>query len=198
MADEELDGLEAEFEEPFDVVLGAVGEHGVGGVAEDLVLDRAAQQFIDGKAEQLSLEVPEGVVDGADGVACEAVGAVGGGRAAHEVPVLLDGHRVLALEEGREVVVDDGEDGAAHWGESDAPGSVFGGDDAGGAAPGFAPVPAREFVFVAGHWAGEVSGAGYGGDARLGLDGRRQGDGGGSDFFDLQFVPPEQLLVVSG
>ena len=71
-AQEELDRLEPELEEPGDAALGAVGEVGVAGVAGDALLLRPAQQLVDRAAEQLALQVPERVVDRADRVAGQA------------------------------------------------------------------------------------------------------------------------------
>ena len=132
---EELDRLEAQFQEPVYAVCHAIGCVGVAGVAENLVFLRAAEQFIDGLAEQLALEVPEGVVHGTDGVACQADVAVCAGGTLHHVPGFFCRHAVLADKDGCELVVDDAVDGRAVDGDAKSPCAVLGGYDAGCASP---------------------------------------------------------------
>ena len=74
----ELGGSEAELLIPLDV--------GAGGVAEESIFSRATQDLVDGPAEQLALEVPEGEVHGTDGIASEASGAVVDGGVDHHGP----------------------------------------------------------------------------------------------------------------
>ena len=132
---EQLHRLEAEFQEPVDAVGDAVGSVGVAGVAENLVLLRTAEQFIDRHAKQLAFEIPERVVNGADGVARQADIAVSGGSALHHVPCLFGRHAVLPDENRRELVVDDGVDRRGVDGDAQPPSAVFGGNHASGSAP---------------------------------------------------------------
>src|SRR5579883_2912216 len=104
---EDLDGLEAQLEEPRDTLLGAVGEIGVARVAGNALLLRATEKLVDGPPEQLALEVPEGDVHRADGVARQSSGAIGSRDAAQDVPELLRGHTVLAGQHRRKMAVDD-------------------------------------------------------------------------------------------
>ena len=167
-------------------MLRPVGERSVGGVAEDFVLHRPAEQLIDGAVQQLAFEVPQCVVHRAYGVAGESVSSVWRGRAAHGVPALFDRHRALPAQQRREVVVDDGEDGPAHRGHPKPPRSVLGGHDAGGALPLRRPSAPAEVAGVPRHRAGEMPRARNRRNARLGFHRRRQFDGYGSNVFDFQ------------
>ena len=116
----ELEHLEAALDVPVDVV--------AGDVAGDPVADLAADERIHRLVEQLADEVPERQVDGADGVGRESLGAVGASGAEHQVPALLDGEAVLALQQRREVVADDRRDRIAVVGPAETEGAVLGGD----------------------------------------------------------------------
>ena len=73
----DLEGVEAEFEGPVEVV---------GGDLEvNLVAARASEQAIDGLIEELSFEVPEGEIDAGLGDGCDAACAEALGGAPHEV-----------------------------------------------------------------------------------------------------------------
>ena len=90
---------EAELQVPVGVAAGRV--------AEQLVAGRTAEQLVHRTLQQLSLEVPQGEVDGADRVGVQAGGAVGRSHAHHHVVALLRGQAGFPLEPGPEVVVDD-------------------------------------------------------------------------------------------
>ena len=74
----ELGGSETELLVPLDVRSG--------GVAEESIFSRATQDLVDGFSEQLALEVPDGEVHGADGIASEAGRAVVDGGVDHHGP----------------------------------------------------------------------------------------------------------------
>ena len=65
----------------------------------------ASEQSIDGDIEETAADVPEGVVDGADGHHEESVAGVTVG-AVHLVPEFFAGERVFADKEGAKVFVD--------------------------------------------------------------------------------------------
>ena len=96
----QLHGPEAELQEPRDAVLGAVGDVGVAGVAEDLLLLRPTQKRVHGQVEQLTLQVPQRIVHGADGVARQASGAVRGRGSLHLVPQAFRGQAALPFQQG--------------------------------------------------------------------------------------------------
>jgi hypothetical protein len=66
----------------------------------------ASEKAIDGYAEVAAADIPQRVVDGADGHHEESVTGVSIG-AVHLVPERFAGERVLADEEGAKLVVDD-------------------------------------------------------------------------------------------
>ena len=67
---EKFCGLETEFHIPFLIE--------AGGVAENLLLLRSAEEFINRSAEQFALEIPECAIDCTDGVTGESGGPEGG------------------------------------------------------------------------------------------------------------------------
>src|SRR5258708_3176691 len=98
LAQENIDRLEAEFEEPGHALVGAVGKVGVACVAGDALLLRPTQQLVDRPAEQLALQVPQRDVDGTDRVAAEPGATVRCRAAPQHVPVLLGCRGVLPDE----------------------------------------------------------------------------------------------------
>ena len=183
VAGEEFDGFETEFEEPVDAIFGAVRQVCVAGVAEDFVFLRAAQKFVHRALEDLSFQVPQGIVHGADSVAGQACGVVGGRGAAHQVPALFRGHAVLSDQQGGEVIVYEAGDRIAVDGHPEAPGAVFRGDHAGHARPAGAPISAFEFG-IAFHGVDKALGRHFGHSGLSGLL-RRKVDGYGADVFDF-------------
>ena len=160
MAQEDLDRLEAQLEVPFQIVAGLVVEHGVGGITENAVLDRAAEQFVHRPAQQLPFQVPERVINGADGVAGHPDGAVWRGGAPHHVPQLLGRHGVLPIQQLGKVIVDDRADRSRHVGEAQPPGAIICGDDTGRARPAITPATTGHVVGVPIHRADEVAAVG--------------------------------------
>ena len=104
----ELHVLVAEVDEVLDVVA-----RGIGG---DAVPDLPAKQSVHRNAHRLPGDVPQGVVDGADGVEGQALAPVVEARAPHDVPEAFDLERVLAEEESFQVILD----GVAHPVAADA------------------------------------------------------------------------------
>ena len=96
----DLEGVEAELHGPVEVV-GC-------DVDVDLVAAGSAEQPIDGLFEELALEVPEGEVDAGLCDGCDAARAESLGGAPHEVVEELGGEAVASLQQGAEVVVDEG------------------------------------------------------------------------------------------
>ena len=104
----------AAFHPGASVLVGAVAEAGV--VDGDAVAAAAAEEVVDGLAGVLAGDVPEGDVDGADGAGFGAAEAVGVDGGEHGMPVALDVEGILFEEEGGELVVDEGADGAGRVG----------------------------------------------------------------------------------
>ena len=69
------------------------------GVAADLFLETAAEEFPDGQAERLALDVPEREVNAAHRVQADAASARVDGAVIHQVPEPLGLERVLADEQ---------------------------------------------------------------------------------------------------
>ena len=116
----DLEGVEAEFEGPVEVV----GCY----IEVNLIATGASEQAIDGLVEELALEVPEGEVDAGLGDGGDAACAESLGGAPHEVVEVLGGEAVAAFEEGAEVVVDEGCGELAEAALSEAVCAVFGDD----------------------------------------------------------------------
>ena len=87
----DLEGVEAEFEGPVEVVGGDVDVN--------FVAAGASEQAIDGLFEELALEVPEREVDAGLGDGCDAACAETLGGTPHEVVEVFGGEAVAAFEE---------------------------------------------------------------------------------------------------
>ena len=80
---------------------------GAGGVEDELVAHRAAEQVVDRLLPHLAEEVPQREVDAADGVQDDPLAPVVQRGQVHLVPDLLDVGDQLALDEPGEVLLDD-------------------------------------------------------------------------------------------
>ncbi|HZG68943.1 MAG TPA: hypothetical protein VEZ12_19560 [Herpetosiphonaceae bacterium] len=88
------------------------------------------------------MQIPEGEVDGADGIGGQSGRAVGLGQAEHHVGETLDGVALLADQPRRQVIVDNGGDRPAMRGVAEAPAAVLGRYLAPDAFPRRQPLPA--------------------------------------------------------
>ena len=185
-AQEQLHRLEPQFQEPVDAVRGPVRDVRVAGVAEDLLLLRTAKQLVNGTPQDLALQIPQRVVDCADGEACQSSAAVRGGGSLHQVPEPLRGHAVLALDHTGEMVVDDADGRAAVQGHPKTPGPVLGRNDACRSLPVGRPVGTGQ-LRVSAHRANEAV-TGLLRDPGLRLDLRRDVDRYGANGLDLHIA----------
>ena len=90
-------------------LLGSAGA-GVIVAAHAAGVEGSAQELVDGQAEDLAADVPEGLVDAGDGGAHDGAGAIEAVDV-HGLPVVLDLHGVAADQEVAEIV-DAGDGGA--------------------------------------------------------------------------------------
>ena len=161
------------------VLVGAVAETGV--VDGDAVAAASAEQVVDGLAAVLAGDVPEGDVDGADGARFGAAVAeyVDGGE--HGVPVALDVEGAASQQQGSEIVVDEGADGARRVGGLAEADQAVVGVDAEPERVGVAPEPDRLQAgdFHKGRWMAAISESGLEGNrsrqGMLGVFGRSNG-----------------------
>ncbi len=147
----------------------AVGVGGPTAAAVDRGRSAAgAEQLVEGEAQGLGLEVPEGDVDGRDGLEGEALAAEAADAPEHVLPEALDVEGIGAEQGVLEVVLDDGPQGSRGRGHSEAFDAFIGAE-------------VDEAVAAGGH----LEGGGVG-------DGRVAGDDeeGGLDVGDFHGVAP--------
>ncbi len=106
-------------------LLGQVGP-GAGGVEDELVADRSAQQVVDRLLPDAAQQVPEGQVDGADDIEHQPLAAVEEGGPPHLVPDQLGVGDQRALEETRQVLLDDPRAGLPRGGDAEPDRAVVG------------------------------------------------------------------------
>ena len=172
----EFGRLKAQFQIPFGVK--------AGGIAEDLILLRAAEQFIDRALQELALEVPERNIERADGIAGQAARPIGRSHTHHHIPELFSRHAILTCQRRGKVIIDHAHHRAAVDGNAEAGCAILRGDEDRGALP----LGARERVAqfgIAGDRARHPQVSGAAGLPRWGLGARGQVDLECADFFDL-------------
>ncbi|MPN26298.1 hypothetical protein SDC9_173722 [bioreactor metagenome] len=110
VAEAHLEGLEALIQEFLGLVLHLfqVGAVELAVVAGNLFLGAPAQQLEHGLVHALAQDVPDGQVHSRDGGHGHALAAPGVGGAVHALPQVFVVPGVLADDQGRQVLVDDG------------------------------------------------------------------------------------------